>query len=232
MRAIILAGGLGERLRPITYEIPKPLLPIKGKPLLEHLLMFLKKYDVKEVTVSVGYKAEMIMKHFGNGKEHGMRIDYIVEKERLGTGGCLNLLKERPIDTFIVMNGDDLTNFNLKDMIYCHKKNGKKATVTLLEVKDPSGYGVVKIKDGLIEEFVEKPDKEKATSNLISSGFYLFEPDVLKVVEGKTKFMIEKEIFPALVKEKELAYYKINTPWFDIGTPERYEQAIKNWDGI
>jgi len=232
MRAIILAGGLGERLRPLTDKMPKPLLPIKGRPLLEHLLMFLKKYDIKEVTVSVGYKAEMIMDYFGNGEKLGMHIDYVVEKERLGTGGCLNLLKERPTGTFIVMNGDNLTNFDLSDMISYHKRKGKKATLALLEVEDPSAYGVAKIKDNLIEEFIEKPKKEDAPSNLISSGFYLFEPEVLSLAKGKTHFMLEKEVFPILAKEKELAYYKINTQWFDVGTLERYEQAIKEWKGI
>jgi mannose-1-phosphate guanylyltransferase len=232
MKAIILAGGIGERLRPITYDIPKPLLPIKGRPLLEHLLIFLRKYDVKDIIVSVGYKADMIMQYFGNGEALGLNISYIVEKERLGTGGCLNLLKEQPLETFIVMNGDDLTNFNLKEMISCHKKKGKKATLALLEVDDPSSYGVAKIKNGLIEEFVEKPKKEEAPSNLINSGFYLLEPDTLKLVRGKTKVMLEQDVFPVLAKEKELAYFKISTPWFDIGTPERYEEAIKSWDGI
>jgi NDP-sugar pyrophosphorylase family protein len=229
--ALILAGGEGTRLRPITYEIPKALVPVHGKPLIEHLFDLLKKYGVNDVILSVGHMKDKIMDERGNWSRAGMNISFVEEKTPLGTGGPLRLAKDKLIKTFIVSNGDELKNINVMDMYEAHKRNRALATIALTTVSDPSQYGVAKLEGNRIIEFVEKPKKDKAPSKLINAGFYIIEPEVVEMIP-KGKVSLEKQIFPKLAKMGRLYGFPFSGQWFDTGNLERYERALKEWRRI
>lgn len=224
-QALILCGGEGTRLRPITYEIPKPMIPINGKPLLEHIIGHLKSGGVTEVILAVGYKHEKIISHFGE-KWEGVDIKYIIEKSPLGDGGCLHLAKDILNDSFFMLNGDVLSNVDIKDMVSFHNDAGCLSTIALTTVKDPKSYGVAIMKGNKITNFMEKP-KDPPT-RLINAGIYLFDKKVLEKLPSKKSFMMG-ELFPALANQGELAGYIYEGKWFDVGTPERYEMAVKGW---
>ena len=232
-KAIILCGGKGTRLRPITQEIPKPLIPLHGKALIEHLIDLFKKYDIKEVILSVGYKKEKIKEYFGNGDKWGVRISYIEENEEapLGTAGPLKKAMALLKETFIVTNGDELKDINLEEMYEIHKENGALATIALTTVPDPSNYGVAEVSGSRILRFIEKPPKDKAPSNLINSGLYILEPAIIDLIpEGYA--MLEKDVFPIVAHEGKLFAYPFSGQWFDTGNIERYEKALNEWKGV
>ncbi len=230
--AVILAGGEGTRLRPITLEIPKPLMPVKGKTLLDHIFDLLKKYGIKDVVLAVGYKRDKIIEHYRHDSK-GMHITFVEEETLLGTAGPLKLAEKhlRGKGTIIVTNGDNLHDLDIKDMYEQHRRSKALATIALTTVQDPSAYGVARMSGYKILEFVEKPGKEEAPSNLISSGFYMIEPEVLDMIpEGKA--MLEKDVFPKLAKMGKLFGYPFSGQWFDTGTMERYEAVLKEWKGV
>ncbi len=230
-KAIIMAGGKGTRLKPITHEIPKPLVPLHDKPILQHTIDLLRKYGIKEIIISVGYKADKIKEYFGNGRRFGVNIIYVEEDEPLGTGGPLRLAKEFLTDTFVMCNADELKNIDLFDMYMFHKQNKGKATIALTTVEDPSAFGVAKLKGNKIVEFIEKPKKGTEPSKLINSGLYIMEPEAIDLVKpGKS--MVEIDVFPRIAKEGKLFGYPFSGQWFDTGTMERYEIAIKEWKDI
>ncbi|MBL7050917.1 nucleotidyltransferase family protein [Candidatus Woesearchaeota archaeon] len=230
-KAIILVGGTGTRLRPLTYEIPKALLPIHGKTLTEHLFDLFKKYDVNETVMAVGYLREKIIDYFGDGSKFGMKVKYVEEKEPLGTAGPIKLAKEMLKDTFIVSNGDELKDIDIEEMYKVHKENNALVTIALTTVEDPSQYGVARLSGSRILEFVEKPKKEDAPSKLINSGFYIVEPEVIDMIpDGFT--MLEKDIFPKLAEQGKLYGYPFSGQWFDTGNIERYDKAIKEWKDL
>jgi len=230
-KAVILAGGKGTRLRPITYEIPKALIPVHGKTLTEHLFDLFKKYDIKEIIMAVGHMKEKIEEHFTDGSRFGIKLSYIEENEPLGTAGPLKLGKNMLTETFIVSNGDELKDINIEEMYQLHKESNALATIALTTVDDPSKYGVARLSGSKILEFVEKPRKEKAPSKLINSGFYIIEPEVIDLIpKGFT--MLEKDIFPKLAKRGRLFGYPFSGQWFDTGNIERYERALKEWKDI
>ena len=226
-KAVILAGGKGTRLRPITYEIPKGLIPIDGKTITQYLLDLLKKFGINEVILSVGYMKEKIMDYFGDGSKFGVSIKYIEEDEPLGTAGPLKMAKHLLNETFIVSNGDELKDINIEEMYALHKQNNALITIALTTVSDPSKYGVARLSGSKILEFIEKPKKEDAPSNLINSGFYIIEPEVIEMIP-KGFAMLEKEIFPRLAKEGRLVGYPFSGYWSDIGTIEKYDKVIKD----
>jgi mannose-1-phosphate guanylyltransferase len=229
--ALILSGGEGTRLRPITYEIPKSLVPVHGKPLIEHLFDLLKKYGVNDVILSVGHMKEKITNEKDNWSRLGLNISFVEEQKPLGTGGPLRLAKDKLTKTFIVSNGDELKNINIMDMYESHKKNRALTTIALTTVSDPSQYGVARLEGNRIVEFVEKPKKGKAPSNLINAGFYILEPEVVEMIP-KGKCSLEKQIFPKLAKMGRLFGFPFSGQWFDTGNLERYERALKEWRGI
>ncbi|MEE9323545.1 MAG: sugar phosphate nucleotidyltransferase [Candidatus Aenigmarchaeota archaeon] len=229
--ALILCGGEGTRLRPITYETPKALVQVHGKPLVEHLFDLLKKYSVNDVVLSVGHMKEKIINEKDNWSRLGLDISFVEEQKPLGTGGPLRLAKDKLTKTFIVSNGDELKNINIMDMHESHKKNRALATIALTTVNDPSQYGVAKLEGSRIIEFVEKPKKDKAPSNLINAGFYILEPEVADMIP-KGRCSIEKQIFPKLAKMGRLFGFPFSGQWFDTGNLERYERALKEWKGI
>ena len=230
-KAVLLLGGKGTRFRPITYELPKALLPVQGKTVPEHLIALFKKYNITDLIFSVGYKAQQIKKYYGDGTKYGIKITYVEEKEPLGSAGAVKLCAPLLDKTFIVTNGDELKNIDLEEMYKFHREKKGLITTALTTVKDPSVYGVAKLEGNKILEFVEKPPKNKAPSNLINSGLSIWEPEVINIIkDGFT--MYENDVFPPLAKEGKLFGYIFSGQWFDTGTPARYEVAIKKWKGL
>jgi len=227
-QALILAGGKGTRLKPITHEIPKPLVPLHGKPILEYSLDLFKKFGIKDIMISIGFKGEKIKEYFGDGKRFGVNITYLKENEPLGTAGPLRLAKNLIKGPFIVCNADELKDINLMDMFMFHKDNNATATIALTSVDDTSKYGVAKITGNRILDFVEKPSKDKAPSNFINSGLYIFDPKVLDYVPEEGFAMLEKDVFPKLAKEGMLFGYPFAGYWKPIGTLQEYEEAIQD----
>ena len=231
MKAIIFCGGGGTRLRPLTYKLPKPMVPLQGRTVLEHLFDLFKKYGIRDIILTTCYLKEKMRDYFGDGKKFGMNIEYVEEKDLLGTANHISLASKYLKETFFVSNGDELKDIDLDNMLKKHRQTKAIVTLALREVPDPSHYGVVKLGGDKILEFVEKPKKEEAPSNFISAGFYIMEPKVLDYIP-KSYAMLEKEVFPKLAKEGKLYGYKFKGQWFDTGTFERYEEAKKNWKGV
>ena len=226
MRAVILAGGKGRRLAPYTTVLPKPLMPIGDMPILEVVLRQLKFSGVKKVTLAVGYLAELLMAFFNDGKRLGLKIDYSLEEKPLGTAGPLALIRDLH-DTFIVMNGDILTDLDYKDLIQYHKRNGGIATIATYKRTVKIDFGVLEInRDNFLTNYVEKP----AFDYFVSMGIYVFEPKVLKYIP-KNQYMD----FPDLVKKllnngEKVAAYLFSGYWLDIGRPEDYSIAIEEFE--
>ena len=228
---LILAGGQGTRLRPITHEIPKPLIPVQGKPVILHNVEMMKRYGIKKIVLALGYKADKIKKALGNGSEYGVEFIYVEEKEPLGTAGPLLLAKEYLKDTFVVANCDELKDINLGDMYKAHKENNGIVTIALTTVEDPSNYGVARLQGTRIQEFIEKPNKETSPSKLINAGCYILEPSVIDTIP-KGFCMLEKHVFPKLAEAGKVFGYPFTGQWLNTGTLDEYEHAIKGWKGF
>ena len=231
--ALVLAGGLGTRLRPLTYEIPKPLIPVQGISLTEQCINKLKEAGVSKVYLSIGYMADRIIDYFKN-KNVGVEIEFLVEKEPLGTGGCFHLLSKSQIrndfsEDFIVVNGDNLFDLNWKKMFMLHKRNTALITIALTEVEDVTSKGAVKLLGDRIVRFVEKTTNEEAPSKYVSSGYYIFSPKVFLQLPHEKKFMLERELFPTLALKRKLFGYYDSAAWFDTGTFERWEEVVTKW---
>lgn len=230
--ALILAGGKGVRLQPITYEIPKPLMLVHDRTLLEHAFDLFKKFNIRNIILSVGYKGDKIKEVMGNGRKFGVNISYVEESKPMGTGGAMKLAAPLLIDTFICCNADELKDLDLLDMYLAHKENKATVTIALTSVDDPSMYGVARLQGNRILEFVEKPKKENAPSKLINSGLYIMEPAVLDYIPAGKEVSLEKEVFPKLAAEGKLFGYPFSGQWYNTGTMELYDEAIKKWKDI
>lgn len=221
--ALILAGGKGERFKPITHEIPKPMIPLNGKPLIEHTMDLLKKYGIKDVIISLGYLGDKVKEYFGNGARFGLSITYIEEKSPLGTAGPLRMAKPLIRSTFLVCNADELKEIDLVDMFIFHKENHAKATIALTTVKNPSEYGVARLNGNKIIEFIEKP--KNPPTNLINAGLYIMEPEVIDLIpEGYA--MLETDVFPKIAKAGKLFGYSFSGYWKPVGNLTQYNEAI------
>ncbi|MFC1454948.1 NDP-sugar synthase [Candidatus Undinarchaeota archaeon] len=229
--AVLLIGGQAMRLRPITLTTPKALIPVQGTPITEHILKHLISEGITTFYFSVGYLKEKVKEYFGDGSKWGVTISYLEEDEPLGTAGPLNMLKGKLNKPFILLNGDVMSKISVTELKKIHEKNSSKATITLIQVEDPSSFGVAKLDENnqdKIVEFVEKPPREEAPSNLINAGFYLLTPDVFSYIpEGKA--MVEYDVFPKLAAEGSLSCYKYSGLWYDVGTPERLEEVERDW---
>ncbi len=229
--AVILAGGVGTRLQPITFEIPKPLVLVHDRTLLEHQFDLFKRHGIKNIVISIGYKGDKIKHAIGDGKRFGVNVSYVEESKPLGTAGPVKLAKQFITGTFVTENADELKDIDLNDMYLFHKENKALVTIALTTVDNPSAYGVAKMQGGKILEFVEKPKREDAPSNLINSGLYMMEPEVLDYI-GEGFSMLEKDVFPKLAQEGKLFGYPFSGQWYNTGTLELYEKAIKEWKDI
>ncbi|MBI2651971.1 NTP transferase domain-containing protein [Candidatus Woesearchaeota archaeon] len=228
-KAVLLVGGRGTRLMPLTDKTPKALLEVQGKTITEHLFDLLKKYGIRDAILCVGYLKDKIKERFEDGSKLGINITYIEENEPLGTAGPLKFAKKYLNDSFIASNGDELKNINIPRMFRLHKRKNALATIALTTVDNPSHYGVAKLDGSRIIEFVEKPTNPP--SNLINAGFYILEPEVIDMIPNGFA-MLEKDVFPELARLGRLRGFPFAGQWFDIGNIERYKIAEKKWNGI
>lgn len=228
MRAVVLVGGFGTRLRPLTFTTPKPMLPVGNRPIIENLVTMLSQAGVSEVVLALGFKPEPFMAAFPDGHCAGVALHYAVEPEPLDTGGAIRFAAEHAgvDDTFVVVNGDVLTDLDVSRLIDFHRSTGAEATIHLTPVDDPSAYGVVELDDeGHVRRFVEKPAPGTSPSNLINAGTYVFEPSVLSRIPTGRKVSIERETFPMLVESGSLYALSTDDYWIDTGRPDTYRQA-------
>jgi mannose-1-phosphate guanylyltransferase len=226
MQALILAGGEGTRLRPLTSTIPKPVVPLVDRPFIVYMLQWLRGHGVDDVILLCGFMSDEVKDVLGDGGDLGMRIRYVEEPRPLGTGGALRFSEALLDDRFFMLNGDVLTDIDLTAQLGQHERTGAIATLGLMAVEDPSAYGLVRRnRDLSVREFVEKPSGDAIDTNLISAGAYILEREVLDVMApaGET-ISIERDVFPKLVGAG-LYGYEAAGYWLDIGTPERYLQA-------
>ncbi len=227
MQALILAGGEGTRLRPLTIYTPKPVVPIVNRPFLYYQIDLLKRAGIKEITLSLSYKPDKISDIFGDGEDYGVKIYYAVEPSPLGTAGAYKNAEEHLSQTAVVFNGDVLTDIDIAQVVAYHRERNAAATIVLTPVENPSAYGLVETEaDGRVRRFLEKPKPEEITCNTINAGIYVLEPHILKYIPKDEKFSFEYQLFPALLQNNEPFFaYTMEDYWLDIGTPQRYLQA-------
>ena len=230
MKALFLAGGVGSRLKPLTDKLPKSMVPIMNKSLLERTMLNIKKCGISEVVISTCYQPEYIKNYFGTGKNFGLGIEYIVEETPMGTGGAMKMAEDYFKESFIVFNSDILSDIDLSEMIDFHKSKNVIATIAVTEVEDPSMYGVIEYdEDGYAITFKEKPKKGESLSKSINAEIYIFEPEIFKKIDGSRPVSIEREVFPKILESNEkIGIYKSGSYWMDIGTIEKYLQTHKD----
>lgn len=224
LKAVILAGGQGTRLRPLTSHLPKSMLPVLNRPFLEHTMTYLKKYRVEHTILALSYLPYIIRDYFGDGSNLGMQLTYIIENDPMGTAGAVKNAEQYLTSTFAVLNGDIFTELDIDNMLTFHRRKGAKATIALTWVDDPSAFGVVETdSDGRVKHFIEKPGPDQVATNWINAGIYILEPEVLKHVPENSHYMFEQGLFPLLLGIGEPVYgYPFNGYWLDMGTPEKY----------
>jgi NDP-sugar pyrophosphorylase family protein len=227
MQSVILAGGKGTRLRPLTIHTPKPVVPIVNRPFLNYQIDLLKRAGVTDITLSLSYQPGRIEEIFSDGSDYGVRMHYAVEASPLGTAGAYKNAEEHLRETAIVFNGDVLTDMDLAAIAAFHREKKAAATIVLTRVEDVSAFGVVETEDdGRVRRFLEKPKKGETTFNTINAGCYILEPHVLKYVPAGEPYSFEYQLFPALLEAGEPFYaFTWENYWLDIGTPARYMQA-------
>jgi len=231
MRAILLAGGKGTRLRPLTLHTPKPIVPIFDRPFLRYQIDLLKQVpEIDEIVLSLNYQPRRIEEVFGDGSDLGIHLRYVVEPTPLGTGGAIKFAAGESREPLVVFNGDVFTSVDLPAVIKLHRDRKAKATIVLTPVEDPSAYGLVETDAaGNVKAFLEKPGKGQAKVNTINAGIYVLEPDTLDRIPRDTNFSIERGYFPSLVENGETFVAEVYRGyWIDIGTPEKYRQAHRD----
>ncbi|MCB0168781.1 MAG: NDP-sugar synthase [Anaerolineae bacterium] len=229
MKAVVMAGGLGSRLYPLTANRPKPMVPLVNKPVLSHILSLLKHHHITEVVITVKHLAEHVQEYFGDGSQLGMNIRYAVEETPLGTaGGVKNAEQFLDKEPFLVISSDIVTDIDLSNLLQYHREKQATVTMALKRVSNPKGYGVVVVDaKGEISQLLEKPEPSQITSNIVNTGVYILEPDVLNYMQADTKYDFSYDIFPALLQNKAPVFgYSATRYWRDIGTIQSYEQAV------
>ncbi|HTK29613.1 MAG TPA: NDP-sugar synthase [Vicinamibacterales bacterium] len=231
MKAILLAGGKGTRLRPLTIHTPKPIVPIFERPFLHYQLDLLKQVpEIDEVVLSLNYQPRRIEEIFGDGGDTGLAIRYVVEPAPLGTAGAVRYAGESLHESVLVFNGDVLTEIDLKAVIALHRERRSRATIVLTPVENPSAYGLVETDaSGNITRFLEKPNPDEISCNTINAGIYVLEPETFDRIPKDTPWSIERSFFPSLVERGEtFVAYVSSGYWIDIGTPEKYMQVHRD----
>jgi NDP-sugar pyrophosphorylase family protein len=235
MKAILLAGGKGTRLRPLTLHTPKPVVPIFDRAFLHYQIDLLRQLpEIDEVILSLNYQPRRIEEVFGDGAGTGVRIRYVVEPAPLGTGGAIRYAAQGITETLIVFNGDVMTNVDVAAVVDLHRQRQAKATIVLTPVDNPTAYGLVETEaDGRVRRFLEKPNADEITCDTINAGIYVLEPDTFDRIPKDVSYSIERAYFPSLIERQEpfMAYIDRGY-WIDIGTPEKYVQVHRDmFDG-
>jgi dTDP-glucose pyrophosphorylase len=220
-KVVLMVGGLGTRLRPLTHDVPKPMLKVGNRPILETIILNFKEYGFSNIILSVNYKAEIVKEHFGDGSEFGVNIEYVHESQRMGTAGALSLMKDRLQESFFVMNGDLLTNVNFEHFLNFHLENSSSATMAVREYQQQIPFGVVNQDNGEIKSIVEKPKQ----CYYVNAGIYVLEPEILEYIP-QNRFYDMPTLFEDLIKaEKKPISFPIHEYWLDIGQMKELEQA-------
>jgi len=227
-RVILMVGGLGTRLRPLTQTTPKPMLHVGGKPILQTIVERFAASGFTNIVMCVNYKSHLIKEHFGNGEKFGVSIEYIEEKERMGTAGALSLLKERPEEPFFVMNGDLLTNIDFENMLEYHLKHEAAATMTVREYDLQIPYGVVNIENGNVTSIEEKPVQKF----FVSAGIYMLSPESLDFIPPNSFFDMPMLLNRLIDEGKKTVSFPLREYWLDIGRMEEYERANREYSEV
>jgi NDP-sugar pyrophosphorylase family protein len=231
MKAILLAGGKGTRLRPLTIHTPKPIVPIFGRPFLHYQIDLLRQVpEIDEVILSLNYQPRRIEDMFGEGTGLGVKLNYVVEPAPLGTAGAVKYANTSIDETVVVFNGDVLTEVDLAAVLRLHRERRARATIVLTPVENPAAYGLVETDaEGNVRQFLEKPKPEEISCDTINAGIYLLEPETLDRIPKDTAWSIERSFFPSLVERQEtFVAYVYRGYWIDIGTPEKYMQVHRD----
>ena len=227
-KVILMVGGLGTRLRPLTNDVPKPMLDVGNKPILHTIVENFAKYGYTDIIMCVNYKSEIIKEYFGNGDKFGVKIEYVLESQRMGTAGALSLLKERPKDDFFVMNGDLLTNVNFEYLHEYHKDSNALASICIRKYEMQVPYGVVNVRANKVTSIEEKPTQ----SFFVSAGIYMFSPIVLDFIP-KGVFYDMPTLFSELLKHDfPIHPFPIREYWLDIGRMDEYRRANDEYEGV
>lgn len=228
MRAVLMAGGSGTRLRPLTCDLPKPMVPILNRPISQHIINLLKRHQIREIIATLYYLPDVMRDYFQDGSDFGVQITYAVEEDQpLGTAGCVKNVSELLDKTFLVISGDSITDFDLTAAVRFHKERGSKATLVLAQVPNPVEFGVVIIdKNQRIQRFLEKPSSSEIFSDTVNTGTYILEPEVLKYLPENQESDFSKDLFPLLLKKGEPMYgYVADAYWCDVGHLNAYREA-------
>ncbi|MCY3850989.1 MAG: NDP-sugar synthase [Acidimicrobiaceae bacterium] len=228
MKAVVLVGGFGTRLRPLTATTPKQMLPVVDRPIIEYVLSTLERGGVSEVTLALGYKEDLFRAAYPDAVCGGVSLSYAVEPEPLDTAGAVRFAADAAglDESFLVVNGDVLTDIDVRSLWERHHETGAQATIALTRVDDPTRFGVVPTdSQGRVLGFVEKPCREEAPTNWVNAGVYVLEPEIPGRIAGDRRVSIEREVFPAVAAENGLWAVKSEAYWIDIGTPSTYVQA-------
>lgn len=227
MRGMILAGGLSTRLHPLTLDVPKPLVPVLDRPVVDHIIDYLAGHGVDDIVINVHYFADAIESYIGDGSAWGVRISYLREPELLGSAGAVKQVAARFRDTFVVIGCDDVTDIDLASVVAFHRARNAEATIALAHADDVTQYGVVVLADdGRITGFQEKPRRGEEHSKLVNTGIYIFEPAVLDRIPADTFYDFGKQVFPEMLAAGA-RFFAMEQPgyWCDIGTPGEYRRA-------
>lgn len=231
MKAILLAGGKGTRLRPLTLHTPKPIVPIFNRPFLHYQIDLIRQIpEIDEIILSLNYQPRRIEDVFGDGSALGIKIRYVVEPAPLGTGGAVKFAADGVTDSIVVFNGDVLTQVDLAAVLALHRSRDARATIVLTPVANPSAYGLVETDANQnILRFLEKPKPEEITTNYINAGIYVLEPSTFDRIPKDTPWSIERSFFPSFIERGEtFVAYPYDGYWIDIGTPEKYTQVHRD----
>lgn len=229
LKCLILCGGRGTGLTPLTYSIPKSMIPIGYKPLLEHIVMYMKKQGIYNFILAIGYLGEHLIKYFGDGRHMGISIDYSIEKFPLGTAGAVKNAEKKLNTTFLTVNGDVIfTGLDISKLIKYHREKNSVATIVLTRVEDARRFGLVSIdEEGRVIAFREKP--RQPVPGFVNAGIYVFEPAIFDYIPSDRPSSLEEDVFPELADQNKLYAYLHNGYWIDVGDQSDYEKAVKDF---
>jgi len=227
MQAVIMAGGVGTRLRPLTANVPKPMVPLFDRPVMEHTINLLTKHGITDVIVTLSHLAGEVVEYFGDGSSLGVKIRYSVETDPYGTAGGVKLIQDMIDGTFVVISGDVVTDFDLTEALHKHRSASAIATIMLCDVDDPTQFGMVRCEpNGRLTRFLEKPKSSEIFGNTVSTGIYILEPEVLSCIPYNWPFDFGRDLFPRMLNNSEPVYgFPIPGYWCDIGNINHYRKV-------